>query len=195
MIDPIILMRNTYKHGDLYDAKGRPICMGSIPMEYVSTDPDRGHLFRCDPEGCHLKNQIFFSLYCQDTCYENPDDGDLLRRVGRVARASQEFKDLYARRQTIERFFGSAKQSRLLADHRYYRQVRIRLHVALSILTYLATMLNKVVVCRTSELRSMRIRLPKQREPNHELRGERVRQRGMQPYRTDAADSAQQLDR
>lgn len=160
MIDPIILMRDTYKHGDLYDAKGRPICMGSVPMEYVLTDPEKGHLFRCPPEGCHLKNQLAFSLYCADTCYENPDDPELLRRVGRVARASQEFKDLYAHRQSIERFFGSAKQSRLLADHRYYRQFKIRLHVALSIVTYLLTMLNRVTCVRMADLRRMRIRLP-----------------------------------
>lgn len=164
MIDPIILMRDTYKHGDLYDAKGRPICMGSVPMEYVLTDPDKGHLFRCPPEGCHLKNQLAFSLYCADTCYENPDDPDLLRQVGRVARASQEFKDLYAHRQTIERFFGSAKQSRLLAEHRYYRRYKIALHVALAILTYLLTMQNKVLTVRMSELRRMRIRLPKQQK-------------------------------
>ena len=161
MIDPIILMRDTYKHGDLYDGKGRPICVGGVPMEYVETDLDQGHLFRCPPEGCHLKNQIFFSLYCQDTCYEDPDDADLLRRVGRVARASQEFKDLYSHRQTIERFFGSAKQSRLLAEHRYRSLIKISLHVALSILTYLCTMLNRVWACRLDMLRRMRIRLPK----------------------------------
>ena len=165
LIDPIILMRDLYKPGDLYDSKGRVVCMGGLPMEYVETDPNLGHLFRCSPVGCHLKHQLAFSVYCQDTCYENPDDPDdpeLLRRVGRVARASQEFKDLYAHRQVIERFFGSAKQSRLLATHRYYKKIKIHLHVALSILCYLLTMLNKVLVGRMSEKRRMRIRLPKQ---------------------------------
>ena len=160
MIDPIILMRDTYKHGDLYDSKGRPICLGGVPMEYLETDPEQGHRFRCPPEGCHLKNQLAFSLYCADECYELPE-GELLRKVGRVARASQGFKDLYSHRQTIERFFGSAKHSRLLAEHRYRSLIKISLHVALSILTYLVTMLNKVLACRMSELRHMRIRLPK----------------------------------
>ena len=170
LIDPIILKRETYKKGDIYDDKGRPICLGDQPMEYVETDPILGHLFRCPPEGRRLKHQLAFSLYCADSCYENPDDPDqpdLLRRVGRVARASQEFKDLYANRQVIERFFGSAKQSRLLATHRYYQRFKIHLHVALAILTYLVTMLNKVLVGRMSELRRMRIRLPKQTPQTH----------------------------
>ena len=164
LIDPIILKRETYKKGDIYDDKGRPICLGGEPMEYVATDSELGHLFRCPPEGCRLKHQLAFSLYCADSCYENPDDPDqpdLLRRVGRVARASEEFKELYAHRQVIERFFGSAKQSRLLATHRYYKKFKIHLHVALAILTYLLTMLNKVMVGRMSELRRMRIQLPK----------------------------------
>ncbi|MYC32664.1 MAG: transposase [Chloroflexi bacterium] len=164
MIDPVILMRDLYKPGDLYDAKGRVVCTGGQAMEYVETDPSLGHLFRCPPEGCHLKGQLAFSLYCQDS-YENPDDPndhDLLRRVGRVARASKEFKDLYSNRQTIERLFGSAKQSRLLATHRYYRLFKVRLHVALSIMTYLLTMLNRVMVGRMDQLRRMRIRLPNQ---------------------------------
>ena len=160
MIDPIILIRDTYKHGDLYDARGRPICMGNKPMEYVSTDPDQGHLFRCNPEGCHLKNQLAFSLYCADTCYEQPE-GELLRKVGRVARASQEFKDLYRHRQTIERFFRSLKHSRLLDQHRYRSFTKVKLHAALALLTYVATMLNKVLCGRIQSMRQMRVRTPK----------------------------------
>ena len=158
-IDPIILIRDTYKHGDLYDAKGRPICLGNIPMEYVRTDDDGQHHFQCNPEGCHLKWKLAFSLYCQDTCEELPE-GELLRKLGRTARASQDFKDLYDQRQTIERFFGSAKHSRLLDQHQYRGMTKIRLHVALSMLTYTATMLDHVRCGRKSKLRHMRIDLP-----------------------------------
>ena len=31
------------------------------PMEYVETDPEQGHLFRCPAEGCHLKGKIHFN--------------------------------------------------------------------------------------------------------------------------------------
>lgn len=158
-IDPIILIRDTYKHGDLYDGRGRPICLGNRPMEYVSSDPDKGHLFRCDPAGCHLKNRLAFSLYCQDTCYEKPE-GELLRKVGRVARASREFQELYRHRQTIERLFRSVKHSRLLDQHRYQSRAKIELHAALAMLTYVATMLSHVIVGRKDRLRQMRIRMP-----------------------------------
>lgn len=161
MIDPIILIRDTYKHGDLYDAKGRPVCIGNLPMQYVSSDPDQGHEYRCDPAGCHLKNQLAFSLYCQDVCYEKPE-GELLRKVGRVARASQEFQDLYRHRQTIERFFRSVKHSRLLDQHRYRSFAKVKLHAALAMLTYVATMYGHVRCGLIGRMRQMRIRLPKQ---------------------------------
>ena len=159
-IDPIILIRDRYKHGDLYDTKGRPVCIGNIPMEYTGTDDDGNHHFRCDPAGCHLKNELLFTLHCNDTCEEAPE-GELLRRVGRVARASQEFQDLYSRRQSIERFFGSAKRSRLLDQHQYRGMAKMRLHVALAMLTYTATMLDHVRCQRMDRLRRMRIDLPK----------------------------------
>lgn len=159
-IDPIILIRDVYKHGDLYDAKGRPICTGNVPMEYVETDDEGQHHFRCNPEGCHLKWKLAFSLYCQDTSEELPE-GDLLRRLGRTARASTEFKDLYNLRQTIERFFRSAKHSRLLNQHQYRGMAKIRLHVALSVLAYVATMHDHVRCGRLDKIRQMRVDLPK----------------------------------
>ena len=162
MIDPIILMRDAYKHGDLYDAKGRPICMGSIPMQYVHTDPEKGHKFRCDPDGCHLKWKVAFAMYCRDECYEVPK-GDLLRKVGLVARASDEFRQIYSKRQTIERYFRSVKCSRLLCTHRTRGISRVRQHVSLSITAYLGTMINKAQLGRLDQLRRMRIRLPKQK--------------------------------
>ena len=48
----------------IYDADGRPTCVGGKSMKYVETDPEKGHLFRCPAEGCHLKGKIHFSRYC-----------------------------------------------------------------------------------------------------------------------------------
>ena len=53
-------------------------------MEYVETDPEKGHLFRCPAEGCHLKGKIHFSRYCDSEHYEKPE-GRLLRIVGSAA--------------------------------------------------------------------------------------------------------------
>lgn len=161
-IDPIILMRDTYKHGDLYDAKGRPVCLGNRPMEFVQTDDDGNHHFRCNPEGCEFQKQLFHAQYCKDEIAETPD-GELLRTLGRVARASPEFKAEYRRRQTIERLFGSAKRSRLLDQHQYRGEAKIQLHIALAMLTYTATMLDHVRCQRVPKMRRMRVDLPKQR--------------------------------
>ena len=157
-IDPIILIRGAYRHGDLYDTNGQPICVGNVPMEYVRTDDAGQHHFRCPPEGCHLKNQFALYVHCRDTCEELPE-GDLLRTLGRTSRASQSFQDVYNRRQTIERFFGSAKRSRLLDQHQYRGLRKIRLHVALSFLTYSATMLDHVRCGRVKQMRQMRVDL------------------------------------
>ena len=129
-------------------------------MEYVQTDESGQHYFRCQPEGCHLKWRRAFSLYCQDTSEELPE-GELLRKLGRTARASQEFRDLYNYRQTIEGLFGSAKHSRLLDQHQYRGLAKIRLHVALSMLSYAATMLDHIRCGRISRMRRMRVDLPK----------------------------------
>ncbi len=37
----------------------------------------------------------------------------------------------------IERFFGSAKRSRMLAYHRYFDMYRIEAHVGMSLLAYI----------------------------------------------------------
>ena len=34
----------------IYDAEGRPTCLGGKSMEYIETDPEQGHLFRCPAE-------------------------------------------------------------------------------------------------------------------------------------------------
>ena len=48
----------------IYDADGRPTCIGGKPMQYVETDAEQGHLFTCPAEGCDLKGKVHFSRYC-----------------------------------------------------------------------------------------------------------------------------------
>ena len=143
----------------IYDAEGRPTCVGGKSMEYVATDPEQGHLFRCPAEGCHLKGKIHFSRYCDSEHYEKPE-GRLLRIVGLLPRCSEEWKAKYKLRTVIERYFSSAKHSRLMDTHRYLNIFKVSLHVAMSMLSYLSTALAHLKADDYAHMRHMRIRLP-----------------------------------
>ena len=157
-IQSVIHIRNTDKNG-IYTVKGQPKCLGGRAMDYIRTDAERGHLFRCPADGCRLKGKIGFTLYCGGEHFETVE-GDLLRRVGRIPRAGRRWKRLYKWRTTIERMFGSMKASRLLNLHRYRGIRKVRLHAALCMLTYLATMLRRAKAGDLADIRQMRIPLP-----------------------------------
>ena len=154
------------RYDGIYDEEGRPTCIGGQSMEYVETDPEKGHLFRCPTEGCPLKETVQFTRHCDHEHYEKPE-GRLLRIVGLLPRCSEEWKAEYKKRTTEERFFSSAKQSRLLDTHRYLNGQKVSLHVVLSTLAYLATALAHLKADDYAHMRHMRIKLPKarRREP------------------------------
>ena len=106
----------------------------------MQTDPEQGHLFRCPAEGCHLKDTVHFTRYCNDEHYEKPE-AKLLRIVGLLPRCTDTWKTEYKKRPIIERFIGSGKHSRLMNQHRYFNIFQISLHVLMSMLSYLATAL------------------------------------------------------
>ena len=158
-IRPIIHMKRPSKvklYDGIYTAKGEPTCMGKKVMEYVKTDPQTGHhLYRCPPAGCHRKTQAhMFMTNCNDQHWENPADN--LRVIGVVARTSPEWNRMYKQRTVIERGFSSMKRSRLLDKHQYLTQRKIRTHVGLSVLTYTATMLARVLASDVMGMRRMR---------------------------------------
>ena len=129
-------------------------------MTYVRTDPDTGkHLYRCPAGGCERfkggKRNIF--VQCDSSHWEEPNDD--LRVIGVVARQSEQWKDLYKKRQGVERFFGTAKRSRLLNKYQYLTMQKVRSHIALSTLTYATTMLARTLVGDAEHMRHMRIRL------------------------------------
>ena len=64
----------------------------------------------------------------------------------------------------IERYFSSAKHSRLMDVHRYLNIRKVSLHAAMSMLSYLATALAHLKADDYAHMRHMRIRLPKVRE-------------------------------
>ena len=150
----------------IYDKEGRPLCACGCPMEYVSTDPEQGHLFRCSPDGCRLEDSDGVTTHCNEQRYVKPE-GRLLRIVGLLPRCSDAWKIEYKKRPIVERHFSSGKHSRLMDQHRYFNIFQMSLHVALSMLTYLATALAHLQADDYAHMRHMRIKLPKaqRREP------------------------------
>ena len=155
----VIHMRNTDKDG-LYTVRGRPICLGGKAMDYVRTDRGKGHLFRCPAEGCDMKGKSpWLGPNCVFEHYENWQ-GDLLRKVGRLPRASKRWRRLYKSRTVIERLFSSMKRSRLLDEHSYLGIKKVQLHTLLSLLAYAGTMLARLLAGDYEGMREMRIQMP-----------------------------------
>ena len=156
----VIHIRDTDKNG-LYSVKGRPYCAGGQEMEYIRSDKGQGHLFRCpDAADCPLATRSpWLGRRCPQEHHETWE-GDLLRRVGRLARAGRRWRRLYKRRTVIERMFGSLKRSRLLDAHCALSIARMRLHVALSLLTYAGTMLARLRAGLYAERLNMRVGWP-----------------------------------
>ena len=166
-IIPVVAIRRPEKdketgkrlHDGIYDEEGRPTCIGGKSMEYVETDPEQGHLFRCPADGCHLKDTIQFTRHCDSEHHELPG-GKLLRIVGLLPRCSEEWKAEYKKRPIIERYFSSDKHSRLLGTHRYLNIKQVSLHAVMSMLAYLATALAHLWTDDYAHMRHMRIKLP-----------------------------------
>ena len=122
----------------IYTEQGVPTCLGQVPMEYVRSDPEKGHLYRC--KGCHLADSMRGGIrHCDSQVWENPFQN--IRLFGVVRRGSQEWKDLYTKRQAIERVFKSMKESRRLERHCIRGLRQITLHAAMSALAFQATVL------------------------------------------------------
>ena len=102
----------------LYNEKGLPVCIGGQTMDFLETDPDGKHRFRCPDGGCHLKGRTDWSRYC-DFEYSEKPEGKRLRIMGTLHQASSEWKGLFRKRTSIERWFASAKHSRLLDRHQF----------------------------------------------------------------------------
>ena len=143
-----------------YDAKGRPVCVGGRAMEFVETDKDGAHWFRCSPEGCHLKNRMDWSRYCDYEHSERPE-GKLLRIMGTVHRASEEWDGIYRMRPVIERYFSSDKQTRLLDKHQALGRQRVSLHARMATLSHLLTSWGRLMADDYDRMRRMTIKLPR----------------------------------
>ncbi len=142
-IVPVILTRRSSAKGGLYGIytkDGVPTCLGNVPMQYMKSDPQRGHLYRCSPDGCHLKNSKKGGIrHCDSEVWELP--GRDLRLTGILRRDSPEWNALYSKRQAVERTFKSLKESRRLERHCVRGLRNITLHIYMALLAYSATVL------------------------------------------------------
>ena len=129
-------------HADLYEgiytSEGVPTCLGMVEMDYVRSDPERGHLYRCPRGGCHLRGRKGVK-YCADEFWENRSDNP--RLFGPLRQKSQAWKDLYSKRQSVEQVNKSLKESRRLERHFVRGLSYMALHITMSVLAYSATVL------------------------------------------------------
>ena len=154
-IIPIIHIRkpsNAALYKGIYTPQGIPTCIGMVPMEYVGLDWKEHYVFRCRPEGCHLKDSTLGGIRHCDTVYAQDPHEDI-RLFGIVRRDSQQWKDLYAKRWAIEQLFKTLKQSRRLERHCTRGMESIRLHSLMSTLSLLATALVSVKAQQTEDMR------------------------------------------
>ena len=113
-------------------------------MTYVRSDHGRGRLYRCQPEGCHLKGSFKGGTrHCTDWGWEDPTKD--LRLFGLIRRDGEEWKALYRKRQAIERVFKSMKESRRLERHCVRGLRQITLHSLMSALAFQATALARIL--------------------------------------------------
>lgn len=152
---PIIPLRrpsNAKLHDGIYTALGIPTCVGQVPMRYVRSDPQWGHLYRC--VGCHLATSTRGGIrHCDTEVWEDPKRD--IRLFGAVRRDSPEWRELYSRRQAIERVFKSLKESRRLERHCLRGLRQVTLHSLMSVLTFQATALASLMAGRADDMRWM----------------------------------------
>ena len=154
---PIIHIRRKARgalYEGIYTEKGVPTCLGQIPMEFVRSDQERGHLYRCNPEGCRLAGSMRGGIrHCDTEVWEDPTRN--VRLFGAIRRDGPEWKALYAKRQAIERIFKSMKESRRLERHCVRGLRQITLHAMMSALAFQATALVKLRTGQTDMMRWM----------------------------------------
>ena len=136
---------NNRLYEGIYTERGVPTCIGMVPMEYVKTDQEKGHLYRCPRGGCRLKDRKGVR-YCHDETWVNRKDNP--RLFGPVRQGSPEWKGLYRLRQAVERVFKSMKESRRLERHFKRGLQGVSLHAAMSALGFAATFLSNLLAGR-----------------------------------------------
>ena len=84
-----------------------------------------------------------------------------MRTIGILPRFTDEWKRIYRMRTSIERYFRSAKHSRLLDRHQFLSMAKLSLRVKIARLAYLATVLARLRANDYAGMRHMTVRLPR----------------------------------
>ncbi len=74
-----------------------------------------------------------------------------------MGRWTKEWERLYSRRTIIERMFRSMTRMRLLDKYQFFQYKKVEMHIGISTLTYLATMLGGVLDSDMDRIRRMRV--------------------------------------
>ena len=164
-VEPVILARKPTAADGLYHGEfnkdGLPVCDdGRVLMEYVQSEGNR-HMFKCPATGCAMKSKSSGAMrYCDTTALWIESTPDKTRGVGwKLPKANREkWFEVYDERQVVERFFSSAKQSRLLTKNNYLKPEKIELHLNLAILLYIATQATHLAADDFENVLKMRIR-------------------------------------
>ena len=144
--------KTAVKGGGKVDHVGGSAGLGMVPMEYVGTDGNGQYVYRCRREGCHLLDSKQGGIRHCDTVYAQ-DPLEDIRLFGLIRRQSQEWRDLYRLRWSIEQLFKTQKQSRRLERHCTRGMANIVLHSLMSTLSFLATVLVDVQAQRFDSMR------------------------------------------
>ena len=154
-IVPVIHIKrnaNDRLYEGIYTEQGVPTCLGKVPMQYVRSDPEKGHLYRCRAEGCQLKDTNRGGIRrCDTEVWEEPSKN--IRLFGVIRRDGPEWKALYAKRQAIERVFKSLKESRRLERHCVRGLRQIALHAMTPALAFQVTALVRLLTGEADMMR------------------------------------------
>ena len=142
LICPARRLANDDLYEGIYTARGSQPVSGMVPMEYVRSEPGKGHLYRCPPRKCRLKDRKGVR-YCHDSQWVNRRDNP--RLFGPIRQGSAAWKALYRLRQAVERIFKSMKESRRLERHCVRGLKKISLQASMSTLGFAATFLVKLL--------------------------------------------------
>ena len=149
LVCPARRKANSALYEGIYTEKGVPTCIGMVEMDYVRSDPQKGHLYRCRREACHLETRKGVR-YCADEVWENRRDNP--RLFGPLRQKSPKWKALYRLRQAVERVYKGMKESRRLERHCVRGLRDVSLHAAMSVLAFAATVLVQTLVGDVDQL-------------------------------------------
>ena len=127
-------------HQGEYTTDGIPVCECGEVREYLFTNPANGvHHYGRAPD-CRSDDE---DSLCYTTFWVNPQENVRLFG-GDVRRGSDEWKQGYKKRWSVERVFSRWKVEGRLNDHRFRQMKTIRLHAMFQMLALQATILTRM---------------------------------------------------